>query len=393
MAASQDPHRRHRCNKRNTILSRILAYLVALLLIHFVENIVQARAAASSPSSTNLYGVLGVEKDSSAADIKKAYRRLALRTHPDKVDPKERDKAEAKFKEVSKAYEILSDDEKRKMYDAYGDRSLEPGFNSMFGGGGGRGEGFGGQAFGRGDGGFGESTFQSFMRDGGNNNAGQFTFDLGSIFETMMGGNNVGSDESPFGPRQRFSQQQQRQRRPNYATKKKVTKSFYCALEELANVDGCTKKLKVTIPPSQENQFGGYGADSFQDSVSKIFAIPIKPGWKSGTKIHFKATTKGDGFPPVTFVLKERPHKFLVREGNDLKWKCKLNAKQAENGAKLRLPLPGEKTFSTLIPEDRLPVRDGDTITIVGKGMPVKGGPERGDLIIEFKIIDSVFSS
>ena len=96
--------------------------------------------------------------------------------------------------------------------------------------------------------------------------------------------------------------------------RKKVTRSFYYALEELANVDCCTKKLKVTIPPSQENQLGGYGADSFQDSVSKIFAIPIKPGWKSGTKIHFKATTKGDGFPPVTFVLKERPHKLFSKE-------------------------------------------------------------------------------
>lgn len=92
------------------------------------------------------YQVLGVGRDVSAADIKKAYRRLARKLHPD-VNPGN-DEAEAKFKEVQEAYGVLSDAEKRKQYDAFGHVDFDPsaaGFNpfrTRRGGGGGGGGGF-----------------------------------------------------------------------------------------------------------------------------------------------------------------------------------------------------------------------------------------------------------
>lgn len=68
----------------------------------------------------NLYEILGVEKDASQADIRKAYRKAALAHHPDKVPPEEREESEARFKAASQAYEILYDDEKRHLYDTHG---------------------------------------------------------------------------------------------------------------------------------------------------------------------------------------------------------------------------------------------------------------------------------
>lgn len=119
-------------------------------------------------SKRDYYEVLGVQKGSSAPDLKKAYRRVAMKFHPDRnPDNKE---AEEKFKEASEAYEVLSDDQKRAAYDQYGHAGLE-GMGGMGGGGGGQGFGnfsdiFGdvfGDIFGGGGGG-GRSTRGSDLR-------------------------------------------------------------------------------------------------------------------------------------------------------------------------------------------------------------------------------------
>lgn len=72
------------------------------------------------------YEVLGVVTGSSDQDIKKAYRRLALRWHPDK-NPQNKDEAERRFKEIAEAYEVLGDKEKRRLYDVYGEEGVKPG--------------------------------------------------------------------------------------------------------------------------------------------------------------------------------------------------------------------------------------------------------------------------
>ncbi|KAH3675778.1 hypothetical protein WICPIJ_009231 [Wickerhamomyces pijperi] len=89
---------------------------------------------------SDLYEVLGIHKSSTSVEIKKAYRKLALAHHPDKVPEAEREKAEIKFKEISAAYEILSDDTKRFNYDTYGDASGKK--SNGFGGGGAGAAGF-----------------------------------------------------------------------------------------------------------------------------------------------------------------------------------------------------------------------------------------------------------
>src|SRR5260370_11036241 len=73
------------------------------------------------------YAVLGVARSADEAEIKKAYRKLAMRYHPDKVGVEEKVQAEAKFKEITEAYEVLSDPEKRTVYDRYGAAGLKRG--------------------------------------------------------------------------------------------------------------------------------------------------------------------------------------------------------------------------------------------------------------------------
>ena len=111
------------------------------------------------------YEVLGVKKDASADEIKKAYRKLAMKYHPDQNAGDA--EAEAKFKEVGEAYKILSDDEKRSRYDQYGFAGVDPNFGA---GAGGYGGGFGGGFGGFGD--FGD-IFSEFFGGGGSRGASQ----------------------------------------------------------------------------------------------------------------------------------------------------------------------------------------------------------------------------
>ena len=90
---------------------------------------------AGNPDADDYYEVLGVPRGASESDIKKAYKKSALRYHPDK-NPDNREAAEAKFKNVSEAYEALSDPEKRAAYDNYGKAAFQAGGGGGGGGGG-----------------------------------------------------------------------------------------------------------------------------------------------------------------------------------------------------------------------------------------------------------------
>lgn len=166
------------------------------------------------------YTILGVSKTATDAEIKSAYRKLALQYHPDRNKTKE---AEIKFKEVTKAYEVLSDSQKRQTYDQFGSAAFEqggPGGQGPFGG-------FGGTQGGQ----YGPFTY-SYSTNG--NNGGGFDFggfsDPFEIFEQFFGGG------SPFGGRQ--------QRRTVYS----ITISFMDAVhgvEKKVTIDGKTQTIKI----------------------------------------------------------------------------------------------------------------------------------------------------
>ncbi|KKR51648.1 MAG: hypothetical protein A2186_01270 [Candidatus Levybacteria bacterium RIFOXYA1_FULL_41_10] len=176
--------------------------------------------------SIDFYGALGVSKTASATDIKKAYRKLALEHHPDRN--KGNKESETKFKEVTKAYEVLSDPQKRQTYDQFGAAAFEQG----------AGQGpFGGNPFAGGFGQQGQGPFTYTYTTGGNE--GGFDFggfsDPFEIFEQFFGGT------SPFG---------RQQRRPVYS----VSVSFMEAINGVAkrvSIDGKTQTIK--IPPGVDN--------------------------------------------------------------------------------------------------------------------------------------------
>lgn len=255
------------------------------------------------------YDILNVSKTATAQEIKKSYRKLALKHHPDKGGDEET------FKEISKAYEILSDPDQKEVYDTYGEAGLSsagaPGGSNPFAGG----NPFGGEAnpFGaffsssssRSQNGF---SFQDFGNAGSNGN--MHNIDLSDILSKMMGGN-VGS--SPFA-------------RPNMQKPKTYTRKVTCTLEDLAQ--GTVKKLKL----------------KFQNGLEKVYSIDIKRGWKQGTKVTFKGN---QNLPTMVFVIQEAPHKYLRRDGNNLHYTCWISEAQTKGGFKVKVPLPS--TFVVLL--------------------------------------------
>jgi DnaJ homolog subfamily B member 4 len=321
------------------------------------------------------YDVLGVPKTANEKDIQRAYRKLALKHHPDKGGDEE------KFKELSTAYDCLSDSEKRQVYDTYGEAGLEG--NGIAAGGfpGGGSSGFGPEG----------NPFQTFfsssaggMGGGGNIRTESFSFggtgnggniDLSQILREMMGGA-TGGGGAGGGTHSFFSQGPARGTgggggrfypRGEHPPPQQYHQSIKCTLEDLAI--GRTKKLKVSL----------HGQE-------KIFEVALKPGWKAGTKLTYPASSD---FPAsMVFEVEEVPHPYLRREGNDLYYTCWIDESQTKGGIKVKVPLPTGEVWSKHIPKDKhlevLP--SGKQLRISSKGMPIKGGPERGDLIVQFRI-------
>eukprot|EP00287_Rhodomonas_sp_CCMP768_P002667 CAMPEP_0196729824 /NCGR_PEP_ID=MMETSP1091-20130531/10073_1 /TAXON_ID=302021 /ORGANISM="Rhodomonas sp., Strain CCMP768" /LENGTH=178 /DNA_ID=CAMNT_0042072743 /DNA_START=247 /DNA_END=780 /DNA_ORIENTATION=- len=168
-------------------------------------------AAPATAKKQDYYKLLGVKKNADDNELKKAYRKLALKHHPDRNPPEKKEEAEKQFREMSEAYHVLSDPEKREIYDQYGEEGLkmseQGGGPPPPGGGGFPGGGFGGfpgGGFGGGRGG-GFDAFKMFEEffAGGPGGGGGFQFDMGGDPFGGAGGRrgrgNAGFGGMPFG--------------------------------------------------------------------------------------------------------------------------------------------------------------------------------------------------
>ncbi len=224
----------------------------------------------------DFYEVLGVSKTASAAELKSAYRKLALQWHPDKNKSPE---ANDKFKEINEAYSVLSDEKKRQTYDQFGHSAFAPG--SGMGGGGGNPWG-------------GQGPFSyTYSSSGGNPFGGSDFVDPFEIFEQFFGGGFGGV------------RGQARPRRDVY----QLTISFMDA------VHGVSKEIHV--PKGQAGE----------GSVKKTIKIPA--GVDTGSRIRF------DEFD---VVLEVAPDKQYHREGNDLVVEQNITFVQAALGAVIEVP-------------------------------------------------------
>jgi curved DNA-binding protein len=281
------------------------------------------------------YKTLGVAKNASAEDIKKAYRKLARKLHPD-VNPNDKE-AHKKFQQINEANEVLSDPEKRKKYDQYGENwkhadQYEQARQQQQQGGGGFG-GFGSGGFGSNFGG-GEYTY-SGDEEGG----------FSDFFESLFGG-------------ARGRRSQAKYRGQDYNAELQLSLSdAYTTHKQTLTING--KNVRITIPAGVENgqqiKLKGYGS----------------PGANGGPN--------GDLF--ITFVINNNTP--FRREGNDLY--------KTEDIDLYTALLGGEKTIDTLGGKIKLKVnpetQNGTMIRLKGKGFPVyKNEGQFGDLYITWNV-------
>jgi DnaJ family protein B protein 4 len=345
------------------------------------------------------YNILGVSKDATDDDLKKAYRKMALKWHPDKnINNKE--EAQTKFQQVNEAYEVLSDKQKRAIFDQFGEEGLKAGGGPPPNGGTTSG---GHPFFDASSGGFfptGSSTMH-FSSSGGGFPGGFSSFhssDPSKIFEAFFGTSNpfeaeagsgfsmggggsafsgFGGFDSPPLPRKHTASSRRGGR------SEPLKRDLECTLEQLYT--GCTKKLKITRKVYDRT------SQALREE-EKILEVHVRPGWKAGTKVTFEG--EGDWLPnmgaaqDIMFVIREKPHAKFKRDGDTLRYRAKISLKDA-----LASPVGASLTIKTLDGRELSIRLDNSVVTpstrkvLVGEGMPVSKDPsQRGDLHIEFDI-------
>ncbi|KAK4589843.1 hypothetical protein RGQ29_020437 [Quercus rubra] len=317
------------------------------------------------------YKILQVDKNANDEDLKKAYKKLAMKWHPDK-NPNNKKEAEAKFKEVSEAYEVLSDPQKRAIYDQYGEEGLKGQVPPPDAGGHG-----GASFFQTGDG----PTMFRFNPRNANDIFAEF-FGYSSPFGGMgSSGSGTRSSSRPFGGIfgddifSSFGEGRPMSQGPRKPPP--IEKTLPCTLEELYK--GTTKKMRI----SREIM----DASGKTLPVEEILTIEIKPGWKKGTKITFPE--KGNEQPNVlpadlVFILDEKPHSTFTRDGNDLVVTQTISLVEALTGYTVHLTTLDGRSLT--IPINNVINPDYEEV-VPKEGMPIPKDPsKRGNLRIKFKI-------
>ncbi|KAL5249819.1 hypothetical protein ACHWQZ_G018592 [Mnemiopsis leidyi] len=307
------------------------------------------------------YQVLGINKGASAEEIKKAYKKSALKFHPDK---NKSPGAEEKFKEIAEAFEVLSDPQKKEIYDKYGEEGLKGG------GGGSGGEPqfhnyqFHGDPF---------ATFSTFFgdQDPFKDLFGEHDAFAHAGFGSRMGGGMPGGS-GMFKNLGRFG---------NSPKQSPVEKTVSLSLEEL--YEGCSKKMKITRTIHHSN------VSSTQEE--NILTLNIKAGWKAGTKMTFPE--EGDVFPgrraqDVVFIVAEKPHAVFKREGDDLHYTAQIPLIDALCG-ETEIVVPTITQEKVTIPiSGACTLKPGAKRKIKGYGMPVSKIPcQYGDMLVTMEVV------
>ena len=290
-----------------------------------------AKVRADNAGKRDLYAVLGVARDADADEIRKAYRKLARRHHPD-VNPGDT-AAEEAFKAVAEAYSVLSDEDRRRDYDEFGEVALEVGFDaeqarqaraafgSQFGAAGG-----------------------SFAREGGEG------FEFGGLEDLF----------SDLFERRGWNEAPRARRGPDFESK--------LELDFLEAARGGDKRISLSRP----------GPDGRPRPETLNVSIP--PGVGDGGRIRLRGKGgegSGDGESGDLYArVRVRPHRFFRREGRDVYFDLPLSVSEATLGAQVSVPTLDGRATLTIPPG----TDSGARLRLRGKGIVGVGDSPPGDL-------------
>lgn len=326
------------------------------------------------PVQRDYYEVLGVARGASDAAIKKAYRELARKLHPDVVSDKDKTPAEARFKEINEAYAVLSDPEKRARYDRFGSAGPQPGF------------GFGGEGFG--------DIFDLFFGGGvGRRRAGpergaDLRYDLEVSLQDALNGaereisftylgrcdvcrGNGSADGSPPSqcPECRGSGQ--------VRTVRNTMLGQFVATSTCANCGGTGG---VITNPCRSCRGRG------RKEQHRKLKVHVPAGVEDQTRLRYadagEAGERGGPNGDLYVYLTVRPHDVFERRGPDLRCDTAISFTQAALGATLEIEgLDGPVTVQ--IPAG---TQTGTTFRVGGRGLPRMRGGGRGDLFVDVQV-------
>lgn len=275
------------------------------------------------PRTKDYYKVLGVSKNAGQEEIKKAYKKLARKYHPD-VNPDNK-AAETKFKGISEAYAVLGDKNRRQQYDQFGAGGFAGG---PFGGGG---PGGGGFQFD-----FGDFDFSKFGRGGSG--------DIGDLFGDLFGKR---TRQQQWGPRKGGDLE--------YSLEIGFEDALWGKTTDIM-IRG--ERLKVKIPAGVEN------------------GSRVRLAGKGESGIGGGA--RGD----LYIRLRVRPHSFFERNGSDIYCELPVKFDEATLGAKVKVPTVDGSLTMTIPPG----TQSGQTMRLKGKGAPRLKGSSRGDMYVRVRV-------
>jgi DnaJ-class molecular chaperone len=280
------------------------------------------------------YSILGVARGASEKDIKSAYRKLAKEFHPDRNQ--DNPKAAERFSEITRAYDLLSDKDKRARFDR-GEIDIDgnPAMGFGFGGGAGPGGGYGGGS----QRGFRADGFEGFPQEG---------IDLGDIFEGLFGGRGgfggAGAQRSRAAPKGANVQYKLGVSLPDAATR---------TVQRITLADGKTIDLKLPA------------------------------GVEDGTQMRLAG--KGEAGPggagDALVTIKLQPHPYFRREGDNLRLDLPVSLDEAVNGAKVKVPTAEGPVMLTVAPGSS----SGKVLRLKGRGFSRKDGT-RGDQLVTLEV-------
>jgi molecular chaperone DnaJ len=344
-------------------------------------------------AKADYYALLGVSRNAKEPDIKKAYRRMARKNHPD-VNPGDKS-AEERFKKIQEAYDVLSDAKKRAIYDQYGFYSEnfreQPGGGRGPGGGSPHGFDFSGMDFGE----SGQSSFRDVFSElfGGGGTRGRssgpakgedlehhlnisFMESIQGLSTRMTLNRNMACSACDGSGLDRAAGQQTCPRCQGSGQEGKA--HGFMRFSGPCRVCGGTGRVGGRC-----GVCGGSGAVSSQESITVRIPAGVANGFRMRVPGKGNAGRAGGPSGDLYLIISVRPHEFFGREGNDIVCTVPITVMEAALGTKIEVPSLDGKALLRIPPG----TQSGQKFRLRGKGAPSLRGDATGNQIVEVRVI------